>query len=553
MLTTLRVKNLALVERVVAEFRPGLNVITGETGTGKSILIGALSLVLGERADKRLIRAGAEACGAEAVFQLPDADAINALLVDAGLEACEGGQLIVRRILKAEGANQIHVNDQPATLQLLKQLGELLVDMHGPYDHQSLLNPAFQLDLLDAAGHIWEARETYEVAYRRWRGLEDRIAQLLNETSDPASEIDRLQFVIKDIEALAPVEGEEEAVEDEQRLLGQAQRVQELCHGAADALAEGETAAFNAVVAAQRAVEELARLAPEAGAWLEQLRAINAQLQEVNGGLHNLAEKTEADPRRLDWLDERLAAYQRLRKKYAPTVPEVLALLARSKERLLDLQNRDEQLERLRKESAVALTDVRERGATLSAQRHHAGKKLGAVVTQELRALGFAGGVFAVALQPAEPQPAGMDSSEFGFAPNIGEPMHPLRAIASSGEIARVMLAIKCVLAQHDRIPVLIFDEVDANIGGETGNAVGQKLAEVAGNHQVICITHLPQVAAHGQTHLAVTKSVREGRTFTEVKQLDERGRVNEIARMLGGRDLTNVTLAHARALLEKA
>ncbi|TAN38025.1 MAG: DNA repair protein RecN [Verrucomicrobia bacterium] len=552
MLTTLRVKNLALVERVNADFRPGLNVITGETGTGKSILIGALSLVLGERADKRLIRAGAEACGAEAVFQLTEADAINALLEAAGLEPCADGQLIVRRILKAEGANQIVVNDQPATLQLLKQLGELLVDMHGPYDHQSLLNPAFQLDLLDAFGHIWEARETYEAAYLRWRGIEDRIAQLIHETADPAVEIDRLEFIIKDIEAAAPVAGEEETVAQEQRLLGQAQRVQELCNGAADALAEGETAAFNAVVAGQKAVEELARLTPEAGEWLEQLRGINAQLQDINGGLHNLAEKTEADPQRLDWLDERLATYQRLRKKYAPTVPEILALLVRSKDRLHDLQNRDEQLERLRKESSLALIAVRELGAELTAQRESAGKKLGVVVTKELRALGFVGGIFAVELQPAEPQPAGLDAIDFGFAPNIGEPMHPLRAIASSGEIARVMLAIKCVLAQHDRIPVLIFDEIDANIGGETGNAVGKKLAEVAGNHQVICITHLPQVAAHGQTHLAVTKSVREGRTFTEVKQLDERGRVNELARMLGGRDLTNVTLAHARAMLEK-
>ena len=550
MLTTLRVKNLALVERVNVEFRAGLNVITGETGTGKSILIGALSLVLGERAEKRLIRAGADACGAEAVFQLADADAVNALLTESGLEPCEGGQLIIRRILKAEGANQIIVNDQPATLQLLKQLGELLVDMHGPYDHQSLLNTAYQLDLLDAFGHVWGVRETYEVAYTQWRAVEDRIARLLADTADPAVEVDRLAYIIKDIEAAAPEEGEEERVAREQKLLGQAQRVQELCNGAANALAEDETAAFNGIVAAQKAVEELARLTPEAGEWLEQLRAINSQLQELNGGLHNLAEKTEADPARLDWLDERLAVYQRLRKKYAPTVAEVLALLARTKDRLRDLQTRDEQLARLRTESEAALAEVRARGAELSEARHAASTKLADAITKELRALGFAGGHFAVELQAAEPEPGGMDAIEFGFAPNVGEPMHPLRAIASSGEIARVMLATKCVLAKHDRIPVLIFDEIDANIGGETGNAVGKKLAEVAKSHQVICITHLPQVAAHGQTHLAVTKSVRNERTFTEAKLLDERGRVNELARMLGGRDLTNVTLAHARAML---
>ena len=553
MLTTLRVKNLALVERVVAEFRPGLNVITGETGTGKSILIGALSLVLGERADKRLVRAGADACGAEAVFQLPDADAINALLEAAGLEPCDAGRLIVRRILKAEGANQILVNDQPATLQLLKQLGERLVDMHGPYDHQSLLNPAFQLDLLDAFGHIWETREAYEAAYVRWRGIEERIVQLANETADPATDIDRLEYVVQEIEAAALTEGEEVTVAREQQMLGQTQRVQELCQGAAEALSDSETAAFNAVVSAQKAVEELARLAPEAAEWLEQLRSINIQLQEINSGLHNLAEKTEADPQRLEWLDERLALYKRLHKKYGATVSEILAVLAKSKERLRNLRTRDEQLERLRAESAQALTGVRECGDTLTALRQEAATKLAAAVTKELRSLGFAGGAFAVELQPAEPHPAGMDAVEFGFAPNVGEPMHPLREIASSGEISRVMLATKCVLAKHDRIPVLIFDEIDANIGGETGNAVGKKLAEVARSHQVICITHLPQVAAHGQTHLAVTKSVRDGRTFTEVRQLDERGRVNELARMLGGRDLTNVTLAHARAMLENS
>jgi DNA repair protein RecN (Recombination protein N) len=553
MLTTLRVKNLALVERVNVEFRAGLNVITGETGTGKSILMGALSLVLGERAEKRLIRAGADACGAEAVFQLANADAVNTLLTESGLEPCDGGQLIIRRILKAEGANQIVVNDQPATLQLLKQLGELLVDMHGPYDHQSLLNPAFQLDLLDAFGHVWGVRETYEVVYAQWRAIEDRITQLLAETADLTAELDRLQYIIKDIEAAAPEEGEEDRVVREQKLLGQAQRVQELCNGAANALAEDETAAFNGIVAAQKSLEELARLTSEAGEWLEQLRAINSQLQEINGHLHNLAERTEADPARLDWLDERLAIYQRLRKKYAPTAAEVLALLARTKDKLHDLQTRDEQLDRLRKESAATLAEVQARGAELSTARHGASTKLSDAVTKELRALGFAGGRFAVELQAAEPQPSGMDVVEFGFAPNVGEPMHPLRAIASSGEIARVMLATKCVLAKHDRIPVLIFDEIDANIGGETGNAVGKKLAEVAKNHQVICITHLPQVAAHGQTHLAVTKNVREGRTFTEAKLLDERGRVDELARMLGGRDLTNVTLAHARAMLEQA
>jgi len=553
MLTTLRVKNLALVERVTVEFRPGLNVITGETGTGKSILIGALNLLLGDRAEKRLIRAGADACGAEAVFQLADPAAADALLEAAGLEPCDQGQLILRRVVKAEGASQVLINDQPATLQLLKQLGERLLDLHGPHDHQSLLKPAFQLELLDAYGHLWDARAAYEAAYAQWRGLAARLDALQSEVGDLEAEKDRLAYRVQELEAAAPVEGEEEQVAQEQRLLGQAQRVQELCGGAVEALVDGEASAFNALVGAQPRLEELARLEPAARDWLAQLRAMAVQLQELQGLLHGLAARLEGDPQRLAWLDERLAVYQRLHRKYAPTVAEVLKILEQARARLHDLQTRDAQVAQLRRDGAQALEAVRARGAALRQQRQAAAVKLAGEVTRELRALGFPGGSFAVALQPAEPGPAGLDAVEFGFAPNVGEPRLPLRAIASSGEISRVMLATKVVLAQHDRIPVLVFDEIDANIGGATGSAVGRKLAEVARRHQVLCITHLPQVAVFGQTHLAVTKAVRDGRTYTQVQALEEPERVTEVARMLGGRELTPTALTHARELLSGA
>ncbi|MCX6996079.1 MAG: DNA repair protein RecN [Kiritimatiellaeota bacterium] len=553
MLTTLRVKNLALVEKVTVEFRPGLNVITGETGTGKSILIGALSLLLGDRAETRMIRAGADACGAEAVFQLADAAAVDALLEAAGLEPCDQGQLIIRRVVKAEGANQILINDQPATLQLLKQLGEQLVDMHGPYDHQSLLNPDFQLNLLDAFGRLWDERAAYEAVFAQWRGLMERLDALSSEVGDLDAEIDRLAYRVQDLESAAPVEGEDEQVAQEQRLLGQAQRVQELCGGAAEALVDGEASAFNALVGAQKNIEELARLDPAARDWLEQLRGMAVQLQELQGGLHGLAGRLEHDPQRLAWLDERLAVYQRLRRKYAPTVPEMLKILEQSRTRLHDLRTRDEQIAQLKQAGAQALAAVHARGATLRQQRQAVCKKLADDVTGELRALGFPGGCFAVGLSPAEPAPSGLDAVEFGFAPNVGEPMMPLRGIASSGEISRVMLATKVVLAQHDRIPVLVFDEIDANIGGVIGSAVGRKLAEVGRLHQVLCITHLPQVAVFGQTHLAVTKAVRDGRTYTEVQVLEEKARVEELARMLGGRELTRAALTHAREMLAGA
>ena len=550
MLTSLRVKNLAVVENIRVEFRPGLNVITGETGAGKSILVGALNLLLGERADRTMIRGGEEACGAEAGFQLADPAAVDEILEQYGLGPCEDGQLIIRRIIKASGSTQNLVNDSPVTLQVLKEIGELLVDMHGPHDHQSLLSPEFQVDLLDAFGHLWDERAGYEQVYGTMRELEERQAALSG-TENVAEQVDLLSYRVKEIEQAAPVEGEEEKIQQEHDLAGHAQRILELGGGVLNALMEGDGSAFDALASAQKSLDELVRLAPEAEAWREQARALAAGLQELGASLHGLLDRVEADPARLAWLDERLATYQRLRRKYAPTVPEILEILAQSKQRLHDLQTRNEQLAEIDAELAKVRESLAGRGQALRKKRKAAAAKLAEAVTKELQALGFAHGSFAVDLRDAEPKLSGLDDVEFGFAPNVGEPMRALRAIASSGEISRVMLATKAVLAGHDRIPVMVFDEIDANVGGEMGTAVGRKLAEVAKSHQVICITHLPQVAVFGTTHLAVTKTVKDGRTITDVKPLAERDRVDEVARMLGGRDLTSVTLKHAREMLQ--
>ncbi|MBU1693721.1 MAG: DNA repair protein RecN [Verrucomicrobia bacterium] len=552
MLTTLRVKNLALVESVRVDFQPGLNVITGETGAGKSILVGALNLLLGDRADRDLIRAGEDACGAEAAFRLADTSAVDEILESFGLDPCEDGQLIVRRIVRASGASQATLNDSPVTLQVLKRIGELLVDMHGPHDHQSLLHPEFQTDLLDAFGHSWDLRAAYEEAHARLQGLEERVREMERDGAT-AEQIDLLTYRIKEIEQAAPVEGEEAKVVEEHQLLGNAQRVLELGGTAVNAMLEGEGAAFDALAAAQKALDELARLTPRAVEWKQEAGSLAGRLQELATDLRRFLDAIEADPGRLTWLDERIATYQRLKRKYAPTVPELLEILEQSRRRLRDLQTRGEQLVALGQEIAQA-REIRDRqGAELRARRREHAGRLAQAVTRELRALGFAHGAFSVEVREGEPTLSGMDEVDFGFAPNAGEPMRPLRAIASSGEISRVMLASKAVLAAHDRIPVMVFDEIDANVGGEMGSAVGHKLAEVAQRHQVLCITHLPQVAVCGNTHLAVSKSVREGRTVTDVRALDARERVEEVARMLGGRDLTSVTLRHAREMLESA
>ena len=553
MLATIRIKNLALVDNIRVEFEPGLNVITGETGAGKSILLGALSLLVGERADKRLIRSGADACGAEALFQLQDASAVNGILEEHGFDPCEDGQLIIRRILKLNGANQIIINDSPATLQVLKKIGNHLVDLHGPHDHQSLLSPEFQLDLLDAFGHTKNERTAYEAIFRELEGLQERLNDLTGDDQDVTAQIDLLSYRVKEIEEADLSEDEEQDVEQEHRTAGNAQRIIELASGIIQSLEDSEYSAFDQLAQAQRSMNELTRLLPQAESWSETTQAIAMQLQELNAVIHSAIDHIDCDPTHLDWLDQRLTTYQKMKRKYGSTIPEILELLETSREKLQDLQSRDEQIERINQDIARVTKALQEAGIKLRRKRKKVAGKLGDIVTEQLRALGFEHGVFTVEMKACDARLSGLDSVEFGFAPNAGEDMKPLRAIASSGEISRVMLACKVVLAQHDRIPLLVFDEIDANVGGETSNAVGRKLAEVANARQVICVTHLPQVAAHGKAHYATTKFVTDGRTYSEVKRVDDHHRVEEVARMLGGKDLTSVTLDHARELIESA
>lgn len=553
MLATLRVKNLALVEDAQVAFGAGLNIITGETGAGKSVLIGALNLLTGERADRTLIRSGADSCSVEAVFHLSDSGAADVVLEKYGLPPCEVGALIVRRILRASGVSQHFVNDSPVTLAVLKELGDLLVDMHGPYDHQSLLRPAYQLDLLDAFAHLWGTRAEYELSYRRWSELQAERAKLAAPGNDPVQRIDLLTWRIKEIEEIRPQPGEEAALQQEHELIGNAHQILQAAGAALTALCDGEGSAFDALTVAQKRLDELSRLVPNAAAWNQEARETAARLQALAEEIRHLVGKIEADPARLEWLDKRLADYQRLKKKYGGSVEAALKLLEESKAELGLLQSREERLKELDAKIAQFHERVLRKGKELSALRRKAARELEEAVTRELKELGFEHGHFAVGLRAVEPGPTGLDETEFGFAPNVGEPMRSLRAIASSGEISRVMLATKLVLAAHDRIPVMVFDEIDANVGGEIGNAVGRKLAEVGRNHQVICITHLPQVAVFGRRQLAVRKRVRDDRTFAEVELLDEDGRVEEIARMLGGKDLTSVTLRHAREMLASA
>ena len=553
MLQTLHVRNLALVEEVSVDFLPGLNVVTGETGAGKSVIIGALGLLLGDRADKSLIRAGADQCVAEAVFQLRDSGAVDAVLEEAGLPACEGGQLLVRRSLQSSGTGRILVNNGHATLQILKQVGQLLVDMHGPYDHQSLLSPEFQMDILDAFGHLRDIRGDYAALYQEWRDLREARRDLEGtDEQEVARQIEMLAYQIREIEEVAPVAGEEDSLEEEQRQVAHAQRIIELSAAIQTALSEGDASAFNGLADTQRALAELAALVKEAGEWQRQAHSIAVQIKDLAETVEHHVRHIEGDPARLQWLEERMAQYHRLTRKYGPGTEDVLAHLGRCKERQRELEGRGERLKELDGRIAGTRVKLDALGGRLGKARRQAASRLAKTITAELGSLGFPHGAFAVTLSVlGEPVASGLDAIEFVFAPNAGEPERPLRAIASSGEISRVMLAVKAVLADHDSIPVLVFDEIDANVGGAMGTAIGTKLGTVGLHHQVLCITHLPQVAVCGQAHFAVAKEVVQGRTRTRINLLDKEARVEEIARMLGGRDLTSVTLKHAREMLK--
>ena len=554
MLTLLRVKNLALVEEATVAFAPGLNVVTGETGAGKSILIGALYLLLGERADTSAVRTGEAQCVVEATFHLADARGIDAVLADAGLEPCDHGQLILRRTVKTAGGGQAYVNDAPVTLPLLKRLGARLVDLHGPHDHQSLFQPASQLDILDAFAHAEKERAACAAAFGKWQALQDRRAELSRDVGDLAAQIDLLAYRAKEIEEAEPVEGEEEKVRAEQQTAGHAQRILELGQQVVQAISEDENAALAVLAPARKALDELARLMPVAQDWPETLRAHTDALAALAVAIQRELSNVDADPARLEWLDQRLATYDKLKRKYGGSAAEILATLETARARLKDLRSRDEQKAAVTKEIAAAEKELQALGLALRKRRLTAAEKLAPAITAELQALGFEHGAFGIQLPPAEtPTAAGLDRAEFGFAPNVGEPMRPLRAIASSGEISRVMLAIKVVLAEADKIPLLVFDEIDANVGGETAHAVGRKLAQAAKRRQVVAITHLPPVAACGAHHFAVRKFVRDGRTHTTVAPLDADARVEELARMLGGRESTSVALRHAAELLAAA
>jgi DNA repair protein RecN (Recombination protein N) len=544
LLQLLRIKNLALVEDLEWEISPGFTAITGETGAGKSIIIGALQLLLGERADKSLVRTGADMCTVEAIFQGNDFAKWNARFEESGIEPCDP-DLILKRSLSVSGTNRQFINGSPTTLGNLKELGDDLVDLHGPHDHQSLLSPDRQLDLLDAFANADEPREKFGKIFWQLRALEAEHAALNTAETAREQELDLLRHQVNEIASANLSSEEEEQIESRYRLASNSRRLIEIASAAATKLSEAEDAILSRLGETQKLLHELEKLDPAmAPAASTHERAV-VELSEIARDLSRYAENLDLDAEQLAALEQRVSLFESLKRKYGSTISEVIALGERAAERMRKIEGRDEELQRLTNEIATLETDLRQAGERLRKLRTKAAPKLSEMVRRNLRDLGFKQSQFEARMNetPAA-RASGFDAVDLLFSPNPGEPLKPMRAIASSGEISRLMLAIKSALAAQDAVPLLVFDEIDANVGGEIAHAVGARMGELAKRHQVLCITHLPPVAAAATSQFVVTKEVRGGRTFTQLREVTGKARREEIARMLGGKSDEALQLA---------
>jgi len=550
-LNLLRIKNLALVEELEWQIAPGFTAITGETGAGKSIIIGALQLLLGERADKSLIRTGADTCTAEAIFTGKELQKLNPQLIEVGVEPSTD-DLIIKRTLSAAGNNRQFINGSPTTLSILKNVGDALVDLHGPHDHQSLLSPDKQLDLLDSFARAEEQVEEYRKHFRQLETLAAEHTALNTAETAREQELDLLRHQITEIDSANLVADEEDEIEKRYKLSSSSKRLIELASAAANKLSEADESVLSQLAETQRLLRELEKIDISTAELSSEHAAAVVQLSEIARSLSDYAEKLDLDPEQLAALEQRVSLFETLKRKYGGSIAEVIEFGRRAAERMQKIEGRDAELERLTKEIEKVRGQMNRAGDALRKLRAKAAPKLSETIRKNLADLGFRQSEFEAKLSALdEPRASGFDSVELLFSPNTGEPLKPLRAIASSGEISRLMLAIKSALAAHDAIPLLVFDEIDTNVGGEIAHAVGAKMQTLGREHQLICITHLAPVAAAASSHFVVTKDVVRGRTFSNLQEVAGKARREEIARMLGGKSESALQLA-ASLLKEK-
>ena len=538
MLRFLGVRHLAVIDRLEVEFEPGLNVLTGETGAGKSVLVEAIDLLVGGRASADLVRTGEDLATIQAIFERPN-----------------GPDVIVRRELSSQGRSRAFIDDTLATTSALRELGSRHVDLHGQHEHQALLDPAEHIELLDVfAGHTIRIADV-GAKFETWRAAAAALERTQLGEREKRARIEIAAFQLQEIGRVAPLEEEDEKLSAERLVLGNADRLSRLCGEAYAALYDGDHAALTSLSAVWKRLGELAEVDPRFQSHLGQREDLKSRLEDLAFFLRSYAADIDASPERLQAVEDRLAAVERLKKKFGPRLSDVFAQQAALRDELAALEASDERaaaLDSLAKQAAGAfLAAARE----LSAARTTAARTLGRALEEALSELAMPKSRVDVRVQPVGEQaerwtPRGIDEVEFFLSPNPGEEVRPLARIASGGELSRVMLALRTLAAPDEPGRTLVFDEVDAGIGGAAADAVGARLQALGRRYQVLCITHLPQIAARGGTHFQIAKQVKSGRTLTTVTKLDDPGRELEIARMIAGAQVSPQVLASAKELL---
>jgi DNA repair protein RecN (Recombination protein N) len=551
MLLELVVENYAVVERLRVHFHSGLNLLTGETGSGKSIVVDALGLLLGARASADAVRTGEPRARVTGIFDVRDNLAVRQLLEPAGLEI-EDGELLVEREVLASGKSRAFVGSRPVAASLLKDLAPHLADIHGQHDQQLLFSADAQLDMLDefAAHRAMVARAAG--LHREWRAAAGELEDLEGSEQEKLRLLDLWQFQRKEIESANLADSEDTALENERRVLQNVQRLQEAAGAAYEALYESPESAVSLARIAARRVDELCRIDSSLENLREHLKNADLSLQEAAYALRDYLGRLEAEPARLEEVESRLAAIDRLKRKYGQSLGEVLEFLETVRREIGAVENTGERLEKLRQERMRLSAEFESAAAELTASRSAAARKLEKRVEAELAHLAMERTVFRIVLSPAEWSTSGADRVNFLVAPNAGEEPRPLERVASGGEISRIALALKTCLAapKLSTARTLVFDEVDTGVGGSAAEGVGRRLKKLAARDQVLCVTHLPQIASFADHHYRVEKLESRGRTTAVIEELDAEGRTREIGRMLSGHELTPEALKHAERLI---
>ena len=551
MLLALSLRDFVIVEQLHLDFQSGFTVLTGETGAGKSITLDALSLLLGDKADYSQIRHGCPEAQLSALFDLSDLPALRAELCEQGLLGADEVELSVRRTIDSKGRSRSFINNQAATLAQLRQIGSRLVDIHGQSAHHSLNSEAVQRDLLDAFAGSKPLAEQVQAAYRQWRQAQEDLATAEAESERLAEERERLAWQVGEMEKLAPVEGEWAQLSQSYDSLAHAA---ELLQAAEEVAAhiDGDNGLHSLAGRCRRQLESLSGIEPRFAESLEMLDSIEAELGEISSHMHSVAARAEINPAELAAQEERMAELMSAARRHRIEPEELPAHLAQLQQDLADSEAAAD-IEALREQVRLAEAAYQQPARELSAQRQQAAAKLAEETTEHMQQLSMRGARFHIELIPCEAQAYGLEQVQFQVAANQGSPLRPLNKVASGGELARISLALQVTASQYTQIPTLIFDEVDSGIGGGVAETVGRALRKLGRQHQVLAVTHLPQVAACGAQHWQVSKHSDSGQTVSTIRELEGSARIEEIARMLGGETLTDTTRRHAAEMLEMA